>query len=128
VLRLLAVGVALIGILSALLAIQLERTREFAVLRSLGMTPRQLTGFVLTQTGFLGLCAGILALPLGLVLATALVKVINLRSFGWSMDLAVSGAELWQALLLSMTAALIAGLYPARRASRLTPALALREE
>lgn len=128
VLRLLAVGVALIGILSALLAIQLERTREFAVLRSLGMTPRQLTGFVLTQTGFLGLCAGILALPLGLVLATALVKVINLRSFGWSMDLAVSGAELWQAPLLSITTALIAGLYPARRASRLTPALALREE
>jgi putative ABC transport system permease protein len=128
VLRLLAVGVALIGILSALLAIQLERTREFAVLRSLGMTPRQLIGLVLTQTSFLGLCAGVLALPLGFALAMALVKVINLRSFGWSMDLAVSGVELWQAPLLSITAALIAGLYPAWRASRLTPALALREE
>ncbi|WP_051331702.1 ABC transporter permease [Methylocaldum szegediense] len=128
VLRLLAIGVALIGILSALLAIQLERTREFAVLRSLGMTPRQLTSLVLTQTGFLGFCAGIFALPLGLVLAIALVKVINFRSFGWSMELAVSGADLWQAPLLAITAALIAGLYPAWRASRLTPALALREE
>ncbi|BBA34215.1 uncharacterized protein sS8_2263 [Methylocaldum marinum] len=128
VLRLLAIGVALIGILSALLAIQLERTRELAVLRSLGMTPRQLTGLVFTQTGFLGLCAGIFAVPLGLILATALVKVINLRSFGWSMDLTVSGAELWQAPLLSITAALIAGLYPAWKARRLTPALALREE
>ncbi|MGX2039928.1 ABC transporter permease [Methylocaldum sp. MU1018] len=128
VLRLLAVAVALIGILSALLAIQLERMREFAVLRSLGMTPRQLMGLVLTQTAFLGLCAGILALPLGFVLAAALVEVINLRSFGWSMDLTVSGTELWQAPLLSIAAALIAGLYPAWRAGRLTPALALREE
>jgi putative ABC transport system permease protein len=83
---------------------------------------------VLTQTGFLGLCAGIFALPLGLVLAIALVKVINFRSFGWSMELAVSDAELWQAPLLSITAALIAGLYPAWRARKLTPALALREE
>jgi putative ABC transport system permease protein len=128
VLRLLAIGVALIGILSALLAIQLERTREFAVLRSLGMTPRQLVRLVLSQTGFMGLCAGVFALPLGFALAMALVKVINLRSFGWSMNLAVSGAELWQAPLLSITAALIAGLYPAWRAGRLTPALALREE
>jgi len=128
VLRLLAIGVALIGILSALLAIQLERTREFAVLRSLGMTPRQLGALVLTQTGFMGLCAGLFALPLGFALALALVKVINLRSFGWSMDLTVSGPELWQAPLLSIAAALIAGLYPAWQAGKLTPALALREE
>ncbi|HYE35754.1 ABC transporter permease [Methylocaldum sp.] len=127
-LRLLAIGVALIGILSALLAIQLERTREFAVLRSLGMTPRQLKVLVLTQTGFMGFCAGVFALPLGFVLALALVKVINLRSFGWSMDLTVSGGWLWQAPILAITAALIAGLYPAWRAGKLTPALALREE
>jgi len=128
VLRLLAIGVALIGILSALLAIQLERAREFAVLRSLGMTPRQVVGLVLSQTGFMGLCAGVFALPLGFALAMALVKVINLRSFGWSMNLTVSSLELWQAPLLSIAAALIAGCYPAWRASRLTPALALREE
>jgi putative ABC transport system permease protein len=128
VLRLIAIGVAFIGILSALLALQLERAREYAVLRALGLTPRQLGGLVLTQTGFLGLAAGLLALPLGLLLAWALVAVINLRSFGWSMDLYVAGDALWRAPWLALAAALLAGIYPALRAGRMGTAGALREE
>lgn len=128
VLRLLAIAVAFIGILSALLALQLERTREVAILRALGLTPRQLAGLVLTQTGFLGLCAGLLALPLGLLLAWALVAVINLRSFGWSMDLTVSGEMLGQAPVLALIAAVLGGVYPARRAARMGAAEGLREE
>jgi putative ABC transport system permease protein len=128
VLRLLAIAVAFIGILSALLALQLERTREFAVLRALGFTPRQLAGLVLAQTGFLGLAAGLLALPLGLLLAHALVTVINLRSFGWSMDLTVAPGLLAQAPLLALAAAFLGGLYPAWRAARMKPAEGLREE
>jgi putative ABC transport system permease protein len=128
VLRLLAIGVAFIGILSALLALQLERTREFAILRALGLTPGQLAGLVLAQTGFLGLCAGLLALPLGLLLAWALVAVINLRSFGWSMDLTVSGGMLGQAPVLALVAAVLGGVYPAWRAARMKTAEGLREE
>jgi putative ABC transport system permease protein len=128
VLRLLAVGVAFIGIVSALLALQVERGRELAVLRATGLTPAQIGGLVLLQTGFMGLMAGLLAIPLGLAVAVALVRVINLRSFGWTMDLTISLPPLLLAVALSMLAALLAGLYPARQAMRTPPAAGLREE
>ena len=51
VLRLLAVAVAFVGVLSALMALQLERTRELGVLRANGLTPGQVWGLVTTQTG-----------------------------------------------------------------------------
>ncbi|KAF0191926.1 MAG: putative ABC transport system permease protein [Gammaproteobacteria bacterium] len=128
VLRLLAIVVAFVGILSALMALQLERSRELAVLRAIGLTPAQLWQLVMTQTGLMGLVAGLLAIPCGLLLSVVLVHVVNLRSFGWTMQLIVSPAVLAQALVLAVVAALLAGIYPARRMMRTSPALALRND
>ncbi|MGZ8248756.1 FtsX-like permease family protein [Methylomagnum sp.] len=128
VLGVLALGVAFVGILSALLALSIERARELAILRATGLTPRETVVLVLIQTGLLGLCAGLLAWPLGTGIAVALVKVINLRSFGWTMDLALPASAYGEALALAVVAALLAGLYPAWRAGRVPPALALRED
>ena len=64
-LRLLAVVVAFIGILSALMSLQLEQTRQYGVLRAIGLTPRQLWNYTLIQTGLMGVTAGVLALPIG---------------------------------------------------------------
>jgi putative ABC transport system permease protein len=128
VLRLLAIGVAFIGVLSALMALQLERAREFAVLRATGLTPGQLWGLVSLQTGLLGLLAGLFAVPLGVALASILVYVINQRSFGWTLQLEVTPGVLAQAVLLALVAAALAGLYPAWRMARANPAMALREE
>ena len=66
-LRVLAVVVAFIGVLSALLALQVERTRELGTLRALGLLPGQLWGLTLLETGLIGLAAGLLSLPTGLV-------------------------------------------------------------
>jgi putative ABC transport system permease protein len=128
VLRWLAVGVAVIGILGAMLAMQLERSRELAILRALGMTPLQLGGMVTLQTAVIGLLSGVAAIPLGLVMAWVLIDVINRRSFGWSMEMHVSPGVLLAALAMSVGTASIAGLYPAYRAARAQPALAMREE
>jgi putative ABC transport system permease protein len=128
VLQLLATIVAFIGILSALMALQLERARELALLRANGLTPRQVWGMVLTQTSLMGLTAGVLAAPLGLILALVLIYVINRRSFGWTLDLAIEPALFGQALIVALIAALLAGIYPAYKMSRTNPALALREE
>jgi putative ABC transport system permease protein len=124
----LATGVALIGILSAMLALQMERSRELAVLRALGMTPAQLGGMITTQTATIGLFSGLFAVPLGLVMAWVLIAVINRRAFGWQMDILVSWSGLLEAVLFSVAAALVAGIYPAWRATRSRPALAMREE
>ena len=128
VLRMLAVVIAVVGILSALMALQLERSHELAVLRATGFTPTQVWGLVTVQTGFMGLCAGLLALPVGLVLALLLIQVINRRAFGWSMQTLVMPGVLIQALILAVVAALAAGIYPGLRMARVSPADALREE
>ncbi len=128
VLRLLAICIAFAGILSALLSLQLEKARELAILRATGFTPRQVWGVTLGQTGFMGLISGLLAIPLGLILALVLVFVINRRAFGWSMDLVIPGSIFLEALLLALVSALLAGLYPAWRLSSSSPARALREE
>jgi putative ABC transport system permease protein len=128
VLQLLATIVAFVGILSALMALQLERARELGMLRANGLTPRQLWALVISQTGLIGLTAGLLAIPVGVMLATVLVFVINKRSFGWTLLFQLDGSLFAQALLVAIAAALLAGLYPAWRMSRTSPALALREE
>ncbi len=128
VLRLLAVLVAFVGIFSALMAMLLEQGRERAILRATGVTRGQLLGLVSLQTGLMGLMAGLLALPLGLVMGRVLIQVINLRSFGWSLQPLTPPGVFADALLLALAAALLAGLLPAWRSMRIEPAAALREE
>jgi putative ABC transport system permease protein len=128
VLRLLVIGVAFVGVLSALMALQLERTREQAVLRATGVTPRQISRLTLLQTGLMGLYAGVLSLPLGWLMSEVLIEVINRRSFGWSIMTQLPPQALFEALILALGAALLAGLYPAWRMGKVQPARALREE
>jgi putative ABC transport system permease protein len=128
VLRVLAGLVAFFGILSALLAIELERARELSVLRTLGFTPGGLGATLLTQTGLLGLAAGLAAVPIGTALALLLVHVINRRSFGWTMDFVFTPQSLVSGVSLAVAAALLAGVYPAWRASRIDLGAALRED
>ena len=126
VLRALATGVAFVGVLSALLALQLERAREIAVLRAQGVTPGEVGRLVLAQTGLLGAIAGALAIPLGLALSLVLILVVNRRSFGWTLEIELAPGVLLSAFLLAVGAALLAGLAPAWRMARTSPAAALR--
>ncbi len=128
VLRLLAALVAFIGVLASLMALQLERGRELGVLRANGMTPGQVWQLVTAQTGLMGLAAGLLSLPVGLSLAAVMIYVVNRRSFGWTIRMELAPQVLLQAFLLALAAALLAGLYPAYKMARTSPALALREE
>src|SRR4029079_5218153 len=98
VLRLLAGLWAFIGVLSSLMALQLERARELGVLRANGLTPGQVWQLVTTQTGLLGLAAGLLSVPVGLALAAIMIFVINRRSFGWTIHMQVNPAVLLEAL------------------------------
>jgi putative ABC transport system permease protein len=127
-LQLLAAVVAFIGVLSALLSLQLERGRELGLLRAVGLTAAQLRGVVLLETGLMGLVAGVLALPTGFTLALILIYIINRRSFGWTLQLQAKPEVFLQALALAVVAALLAGVYPALRMSRMGTADALRGE
>jgi putative ABC transport system permease protein len=127
-LQLLTVLVAFIGILSTLMSLQLERAREFAVLRAAGMTPLQLGRLTLLETGLMGLLAGACSMPLGFLLAWVLVHVINVRSFGWTLQIALEPRFFLQSLLIAVGAALLAGVYPALRLGRMNISAAVRQE
>jgi putative ABC transport system permease protein len=124
----LAAGVAAIGLVSALLAWELERSHDLAILRSLGLTPAGAGMLIEGQTGFMGLVALLAAIPAGLLTALLLIDVINRRAFGWRIDVHLSWAQFGNALLLAIVAAVVAGLYPARRVARAAIAADIREE
>ena len=126
VLRVLATAIAVIGVLSALMALQLERSRELGVLRAQGLTPREVWRLTLAETGLLGAIAGALAVPVGIGLALVLIRVINRRAFGWSIEAVIPMDVLLQAVGLAVAAALAEGMYPAWRMSRTRPAPGLR--
>ncbi len=127
-LRLLAGLVAFIGVFSTLMSLQLERTKEFGIMRATGMTVRQVQSLIMLETGLMGVSAGILALPVGIILALVLIHIINLRSFGWTLELILKPDYFFQALIISLVASLVAGIYPAIKIKYLQPTSAIRNE
>lgn len=127
-LRLLATIVAFIGVLSALLSLQLERTRELGVLRATGMGLRQMWQMILLETGLMGALAGLLAMPTGYVLAWILIYIINVRSFGWTLQMDLQPGYFLQALMVAVVSALLAAIYPSSRVGGMVVAAAIRQE
>lgn len=128
VLRYLSLLVAVIGVFSALMAIQLERRKEFAVLRALGLARGQIGALIGIESALLGLLAAGLAVPVGLLMAWVLTDAIQVRAFGWSMPFAAPLLPLLLTLAYGLGAALLASVYPAWRSGWQDPAPQLREE
>jgi predicted permease len=116
-----ALALAALGIYGVASYAVARRTREVGIRMALGAQPRQVLAMVLSESGrpvVLGAAAGLgLALAIGRFLATLLFEV---RPADPVTILAV-------ALALGATA-LAAGLLPARRATRVDPAVALRAD
>jgi putative ABC transport system permease protein len=110
------------------MSLQLEKTRELGVLRATGMTIRQLWQLTLLETGLMGATAGLIAMPVGWVLAWILINIINRHSFGWTLQMNLEPAFFLQAFLVAVIAALLAGIYPALRLGNMEIATAVREE
>lgn len=127
-LNMLATLVAFIGILSALMALQLERMREIGTMRANGLTQGQLFRLTLLETGLMGTVSAVMAVPVGTVLAWVLVVIINQRSFGWTFNLQLLPEFYVQAVVVAFVAAILAGIYPAIRMGIIQPALAVRSE
>ncbi len=128
VLEAIAVLVAMLGIVNTLVTAVLERRREFATLRAIGASTRQVERLVLWEAAYLGLIGAVLGVVGGLLLALVLIHVINKQSFGWTIQMTVPSGVILQAVGLALTAALVAGYWPARWAARQPVVEGLREE
>lgn len=123
-----AVIVAVIGIAGALLALVIDRRREFGLLRFLGGARGQIRRLILFEAGLLGLLANIAGFVLGVLLSLLLIFVINKQSFGWTIQFHWPVAVLLAAFLIVDAATITAGLYPARIATQLVPIEVIHEE
>ena len=123
-----AILVAIMGMAGALLALVIDRRGEIGVLRFLGASAGQIRRVVLFESGFLGLLSNLIGLGLGALLSLILIFVVNKQSFGWTIQFHAPVGLLLGALTLVYVAAIIAGLYPARIAARLSPIEVVHEE
>jgi putative ABC transport system permease protein len=123
-----AVIVAVMGIAGALLALVIDRRREFGLLRFLGAAAGQVRRQILVEAGLLGLLANFAGLALGFALSLILIYVINKQSFGWTIRFHWPVAVLPGAIGVVYVATVLAGLYPAQVAVRLDPIEAVHEE
>ena len=108
-LRLIATIVSIIGILSAVVLIMIDRKKDIGLLKALGIRKSDLRKLVFTQTSVMGLFAGLFAVPTGIVISLILIYVINLRSFGWTIQLNIQWWYLVQGILISVIAASLGG-------------------
>ncbi len=125
-LQLMTVFVAFVGVLSAMMSLQLDKQRQLGILKAIGLTARQLWGLVALETGLMGMVAGVFAMPTGFILALILIYIINRRSFGWTLQLELAVDPFIQALAVAIIAALLAGIYPTWRIIQRNTAEAIR--
>jgi putative ABC transport system permease protein len=86
VLELIALSVAVLGIINTLMTAITERRRELATLRALGVSRPQIQGLIFWESCYVaGLGAG-LGILVGLALSVLLINVINKQSFGWTIS------------------------------------------
>ncbi len=129
-----ALLVASIGIINTMIMSIYERTREIGIMKAVGASNKDIIKIFLGEAGFIGLAGGIGGTFLGWILSKVLsaLAAFYLSSSGGGNGSPISFiVPLWLAVFavaFATSVGLIAGIYPALRAARLNPLVALRHE
>ena len=116
-LELIAILVAVLGIVSSLLTLIIERKREIGILRMVGAGRWQIMKMVLIEAVMIGGISHATGIIVGLLLSLVLIYVINVQSFGWSIQFSLPVAFLVQSTALILLTSLLSGIFPAWKAS-----------
>lgn len=129
IIALVSLIVGAVGIMNTMYTSVLERTKQIGIMKAVGASRDAIMSLFLIESGIIGLVGGILGIVFGLLV-----------SFGIGLAAASSGApglfsfasidyfELFVILIITFITGVLSGLLPARAASRLEPAEALRYE
>jgi len=105
-----------------------QRTREFATLRTIGATNRQILGSVLVEALVVGTVASVVGLFLGLLLAKGLFQLFDLVGFTLpNTGLVFEPRTIVVALAAGIVVTVLASIYPGFRATTVPPIAAVRE-
>jgi putative ABC transport system permease protein len=126
--RALAVIVAFFGIAGAILTLFIERRREFGVYRALGFSTGQVSGITLLEGLIMGLLSFLMSVGVGTIMAALLIRVINLRSFHWTIFFHPAAGPYLTAAATALAASVVAAAIPIIRAWRTYPQMQIREE
>jgi putative ABC transport system permease protein len=128
VLEAVAIVISVLGVVNALLANVLDRIRELAVLRAVGMLRAQVAKMVVFEGGLVGVIGVLGGIVLGLAIGHVLLRYINVTQTGWYLPYRPSWAAVAETALLVGAGSALSGWYPARHAARLVIADALDYE
>jgi putative ABC transport system permease protein len=104
-----------------------ERTAEYGALRALGFSPGHVRFFIIGESTFVGLCAGLLGVAIAIPLVNnGASRFIEENMGGMFPYFRIDAGTIALALALAVTLGLIAGLVPAIQAGKLTVVNALR--
>jgi putative ABC transport system permease protein len=126
--RMLAIVVAFFGIAGALLTLFMERQREFGIYRALGFSTKQVAIMTITEGLGMGLVSFAGSVLGGTLLSMILIKVINLRSFNWTIFYYPSLGPYLLSGVTAVLASVAASLYPVWRVLKTYPHIQMREE
>ncbi|QEW07341.1 ABC transporter permease [Nitrincola iocasae] len=125
-LNLFILGVAAIALFSSLLTLSSMRLSQLAPVWACGISRRHLMLYELIKLLSLAMLTALLAIPLGLLLNLCLVKVINVRAFGWKLPWHLFPAQWLWLIGVTLIAAFLAALVPLLRLHFSSPSDLLR--
>lgn len=131
---LIAIFVAAVGIINTMVMSVYERTKEIGVMKAIGAKNSDILSLFIIEAGFIGFFGGLMAVLTSLILMFATERLLIEKVF---VKLEVTGIDkifitppelILIALVFSTAVGVVAGIYPAFRASRLNPVESLRHE
>jgi putative ABC transport system permease protein len=128
VLELVTLVVAMLGLVTAVLANVLDRVRELGVLRALGMLRVQVRRMVMLESTLVGAVGAVGGIVVGLGVGYILLRHVTGVQMGWHLPYLFPLESIVSMLLVTLPIAAFAGFYPARQAARLSVSKALEYE
>ncbi|WP_152047538.1 FtsX-like permease family protein [Aureimonas psammosilenae] len=123
-----AILVGLAGVAATMSSQTIARSREFGMLRHLGVEKRQILAMLGLEGALLGVVGAVAGVLLGLVLAQVLIHVINPQSFNWTMSTRIPFGTILGVTAALVAAAALTAVLAGRRAVAKDAVLAVRED
>lgn len=115
-----------IGIMNIMLISVNQRIKEVGLRKSIGAQNKDILVQFLVESIFVSLIGGVIGIILGILVAFLVAIVVNFLGYEW--EFLISFFSIIIAVLISVSVGVIFGIYPARKASEISPMEALRYE
>ncbi len=132
VIGMIAIVVAALGIVNTMVMSILERYSEIGIMKAVGASDKDIKKIFFFETSMIGFLGGLFGLALGWIVSLIINQVVNAFLTGEGVPFIQFFSFPWWlclgAVLFAMLVSLMAGIYPAVRAARVDPVVALRHD